>query len=115
LIPKNRTPDCLIYADRQCRERGPDENNLFASPADSDPSSMHPRLFLLGGVPDWGDGSPRKLGLAPSGTRIGDYICTVHGIDKAIVVRKDEGMVRVMELQPLPKIDLWLELLKTIT
>jgi hypothetical protein len=94
-VPKPQTPHCLLNADRQCRDRRQQEVVLIASPADSKSASTHPRLFLLGGVADWGDTSPGKLGLAPSETKVGDYICQAHGLEKAPVVRKEIGKVTV--------------------
>jgi hypothetical protein len=92
-IPKPQTPDCLLFADQHVRNFDEMQSDKFVEP---EPTSTDPRLFLLGGVPDYGDGSSGKVGLAPHKSRVGDYICLVHGTQKAIVVRKEEGKVRVI-------------------
>jgi hypothetical protein len=46
-----------------------------------------PRLFLLGGSSNLSD-SCGKMGLAPAEARTGDYICLIHGIKRAVVLRK---------------------------
>lgn len=92
-VPKPRTPDCLLEADRKCKNFDEMENNTFVN---VEPTSTDPRIFLLGGVPDYGGASSGTVGLAPHKTRVGDYICLVEGTQKAIVVRKEKGKVNVI-------------------
>jgi hypothetical protein len=92
-VSKPQTPDCLLMADRNCRNFEKMESKTTIDP---EPASTNPRLFLLGGIPDAGESSSGKVGLAPSRTRVGDYICLIHGTQKAVVVRKEEGKVRVI-------------------
>jgi hypothetical protein len=68
---------------------------LESSPGDS-PITTGPNLFLLGRVKDVGKETPGKMGLAPLGARIGDYICQIHGIEKAAVVRKERSRLRIV-------------------
>ena len=91
--PKARTPDCMLKADRDSKLVDVDN---ATPPGNSKPISKDPRLFLLGGVPDYGDSSAGKVGLAPADARVGDYVFLIHGIEKAVVVRKEEGRVRVV-------------------
>ncbi len=91
-VPKPRTPDCLEDAERNSKGYG--EN--IAQPPDSTPVSTDPRLYLLGGVPDYGDASAATVGLAPSEARVGDYILLIHGTAKVVVVRAEEGQVRLV-------------------
>lgn len=93
LVPHSETPQSLVYADQKCRKV---DEDMVDESGESEPISKDTRLYLLGGVAYRGERSPGKLGLAPSGTRVGDYICDVHGIEKAVVVRKEEGKVRVV-------------------
>ncbi|KAH8591242.1 hypothetical protein B0O99DRAFT_519834 [Bisporella sp. PMI_857] len=67
-----------------------------ALPTNSKPMSKDPRLFLLGGVSDYGDDSAGKVGLAPANARVGDYVFLIDGIEKSVVVRQEEGQVRVI-------------------
>ncbi|KAF4625838.1 hypothetical protein G7Y89_g12324 [Cudoniella acicularis] len=92
-VPQPETPHRLLYPERKCWKVDGDSSVVSG---DSEPNSKNPRLFLLGGVGDHGEASPGKIGLAPSETRVGDYICLVHGTEKAIVVRKQEGGFRVI-------------------
>jgi hypothetical protein len=55
-----------------------------------------PNLFLLEGVKDIGKETSGKLGLVPPSARIGDYICQIHGIEKAVVVRRDGSTLRIV-------------------
>jgi hypothetical protein len=92
-VSKPQTPGCLLMADPNCRNFEEIESKIAIDP---EPTSTNPRLFLLGGVPDYGESSSGKVGLAPFRTRVGDYICLVHGTQKAVVVRKEEGKVRLI-------------------
>jgi hypothetical protein len=60
------------------------------------PVPTGPNLFLLGGVKDIGKEKSGKMGLAPLGARIGDYICQIHGIEKAAVVRREHLSLRIV-------------------
>jgi Heterokaryon incompatibility protein (HET) len=40
-----------------------------------------------------------RLGIAPQGIEMGDLICTVYGIEKAVIVRKKESFIRESEDQ----------------
>ncbi|KAH7378538.1 hypothetical protein BKA64DRAFT_728220 [Cadophora sp. MPI-SDFR-AT-0126] len=91
-VPKPRTPDCL--EDTAQNSKGYGEN--IAQPPDSTSVSTDPRLYLLGGVRDHGDASAATVGLAPSEARVGDYILLIHGTAKVVVVRAEEGQVRLV-------------------
>jgi hypothetical protein len=60
------------------------------------PVPTGPNLFLLGGVKDIGKETSGKMGLAPLGARIGDYICQIHGIEKTAVLRREHSSLRIV-------------------
>jgi hypothetical protein len=47
-------------------------------------------------VKDVGNETSGKMGLAPLGARVGDYICQIHGIEKAAVVRREHSNLRIV-------------------
>jgi len=57
------------------------------------PTEQH--LFLL---ELWGGGhdSPGRIGLAPPEARIGDLVLQIHGIERAVLVRNDNGLLRLV-------------------
>jgi len=54
---------------------------------DSDMSSKIPRLFLMGGIRPLYVTDPGAIGLAPPIALVGDYVCQIHGLKKAVIVR----------------------------
>jgi hypothetical protein len=74
-VSKPQTPGCLLMADPNCRNFEEIESKIAIDP---EPTSTNPRLFLLGGVPDHGESSSGKVGLAPFRTRVGDYPFSCH-------------------------------------
>jgi hypothetical protein len=82
--------------------RAPKERNwvpgeVLDTSGDGDlPVITGPNLFLLGGVKDVGKETSGKMGLAPLGARIGDYICQIHGVEKVAVVRREQSSLRIV-------------------
>ena len=103
--PKSVTPSCIRIVDQDCRPISKLADIDKAKTGNSKPVSKDPRLFLLDGVRDYSDNSPGKLGLAPANATVGDYVFLIHGIEKAVVVRKEEDRSGLLGLRPMRKID----------
>jgi Heterokaryon incompatibility protein (HET) len=86
-VPKPRKPDPLVQADIDSKGYGE------PLPPHVKAASDAPRLYLLGGVSDYGNASSATVGLAPAAARVGDYVFYIHGSPKAVVVRHEEGRV----------------------
>jgi hypothetical protein len=63
---------------------------------DSGSPSSSPSLFLLGGLDYAITNACGKMGLVSPKARVGDFICQIHGIKRAIVVRRDDLTMRVI-------------------
>jgi hypothetical protein len=82
---------------RSSNERNWTAGEVLESSWDGDlPVTTGPNLFLLGGVKNVGKETSGKMGLAPLGALIGDYICQIHGIEKAAVVRRENSSLRIV-------------------
>ena len=62
-----------------------------STPTFGSPSPSQCRLFLLNSFRLQAAYAASWLGLAPSATREGDFICHLHQTDEAVVVRKDDN------------------------
>jgi hypothetical protein len=96
-------PESLTKAERKAAPLGLDITPPTEKPQDFKggkcPDSMGmPRLFLLGSVrPTIDYGSfPGAMGLVPPAAQVGDYICQVHSLKKAIVVRRTENLLEIV-------------------
>jgi len=58
-------------------------------------ASLEPRLFLLTGIKNNLD-SAGNMGLAPPTASVGDFVCQIHSIERAVLVRKDNEMLRIV-------------------
>jgi hypothetical protein len=76
---------------------GIDEKYLSSQSLDSSSESCPkmPRLFLMGGTPlsyrppyYVHPRYPGAVGLAPPAAQVGDYICQIHGLKEAVIVRR---------------------------
>ena len=71
-------PESIAMIERNCSN--------FAFDARRPRRSGVAKLFLLGGMLEYG--SPYiKIGLAPSTAWPGDFVCQIHGLERAVVVR----------------------------
>lgn len=73
-------PESIVMVERNCSTQAFDSRSV-GSPGVS-------RLFLLGGRSS-SERPTINMGLAPSSARPGDFVCQIHALEKAVVVRYD--------------------------
>ncbi|TAQ85358.1 hypothetical protein B7494_g6324 [Chlorociboria aeruginascens] len=84
-----------IIEDAEYRIPIPDSDSSATHNRTEMDSSTGPRLFLLGGGTSY-QFSSGKMGLVPPSARVGDFICRVNGIQKAVILRKANGVLKVV-------------------
>ncbi|KAH8687371.1 hypothetical protein BGZ60DRAFT_363251 [Tricladium varicosporioides] len=57
---------------------------------EGDDKEGEPRLFLIGGVNRYDKLAPGMMGLGPSAAQVGDYICQLQGLEKAVILRRKD-------------------------
>lgn len=94
-IPIRRTLETAGKGPSPRRRQAGSESDLHTNSYILRSPSTAQHLFLL---ELWGNGpdSPGRIGLAPPEARIGDLVLQIHGIERAVLVRNDNGLLRLV-------------------
>ncbi|KAH6682778.1 hypothetical protein B0J14DRAFT_467697 [Halenospora varia] len=55
-----------------------------------------PRVFLIGGVNRYDKTASGMMGLGPSAAQVGDYVCQIQGLEKAIILRRENKRLKIV-------------------